>query len=505
MSLKPPFFLLFFLTFLIISSQEINKGNIVKDRQFLIDHSELTASDSIGNFVSIRPHRVNGTLRNYFVEFYDNMNFTNRVEIKTQNETKILDVFILNEKAHVFIKEKINKSISLRCDVIDLKTQSFEQKSLLEVDKNSTLEVYRALKNDFEINLEYSSKIVLSFPVIEHKSLYAFVKVFSDELEELNEHKIFADKNILNKNVSFLNAAQYQDKIYLLFNLIYSKDKKTYKLIELNSQKSLEVHIVEDSYELINSEIRATDYIISGLYSNHKEGGFKGFTHYTIDLDSFSLKSQLQTVFSNKKASKYFSGLFKGNRSIDIKDIFIDEEFNTYIVGQFYFTTKEHINAAFPVGFPIATFTLGYLSVFITINPVKSYKVYDDILIGKINTKGELLWDTILELRQTEKINSKYNKKDSSTYTFFDGNQLNILINGYINMDKEKLMVKQDKRFSKTNLYAIKINPKGKIIPEILFANSDVIFIAETAVKSKENIHILGQGNMRKQLLKIKF
>ena len=40
-------------------------------------------------------------------------------------------------------------------------------------------------------------------------------------LEELNEHKIFADKNILNKNVSFLNAAQYQDKIYLLFNLIY--------------------------------------------------------------------------------------------------------------------------------------------------------------------------------------------------------------------------------------------------------------------------------------------
>ena len=365
--------------------------------------------------------------------------------------------------------------------------------------------MYRALKNDFEINLEYSSKVVLSFPVIEHKSLYAFVKVFSDELEELNEHKIFADKNILNKNVSFLNAAQHQDKIYLLFNLIYSKDKKTYILIELNSQKSLEVHIVEDSYELINSDIRATDYIISGLYSNHKEGGFKGFTHYTIDLDSFSLKSQQQTEFSNKKASKYFSGLFKGNRSIDIKDIFIDEQFNTYVVGQFYFMRKEHVNAGFPVGFPIATFSFGSLSVFITINPAKSYKVFDDILIGKINTKGELLWDTILELRQTEKINSKYNKKDSSTYTFFDGNQLKILMNGYINMDKEKLIVKQDKRFSKTNLYAIKINPNGKIIPEILFANSDVIFIAETAVKSKENIHILGQGNMRKQLLKIKF
>ena len=174
MSLKPPFFLLFFLTFLITFSQEINKGNTVKDRQFLIDHSELTASDSIGNFVSIRPHRVNGTLRNYFIEFYDNMNFTNRVEIKTQNETKILDVFILNEKAHVFIKEKINKSISLRCDVIDLNTQSFEQKSLLEVDKKVSLEIYHALKNDFDISLKYSSKIVLSFPVIKDKLLYTF-------------------------------------------------------------------------------------------------------------------------------------------------------------------------------------------------------------------------------------------------------------------------------------------------------------------------------------------
>tara|TARA_B110000902_G_scaffold89115_1_gene105835 strand:+ start:568 stop:2082 length:1515 start_codon:yes stop_codon:yes gene_type:complete len=504
MSLKPPFLLLFFLTFLTTSSQEINKGNILKDRQFLIDHSELTASDSIGNFVSIRPHKVNGTLRNYFVEFYDHMNFTNRVEIKTQNETKILDVFILNEKAHVFIKEQKNKSISLRCDVINLKTQSFEQKSLLKVDKNSTLEVYRALKNDFEINLEYSSKIVLSFPVIEHKSLYAFVKVFSDELEELNEHKIFADKNIPHRNTRFLNASQAQNNIYLLFNIIYSKDKKTYKLIELNNQKSIELQIEPGIYELINSDIRATDYIISGLYSNHKEGGFKGFTHYTIDLDSFSLKSQQQTVFSNKKASKYFKGLFRGNRGVDIKNIFIDEQLNTYVVGQFYIREQQ---APIIVGTPIAAIpVIVGVSLFITTTPNSADdKLYDDILIGKISPEGELLWDTVLELRQTEKINSKYNKKDSSTYPFFNGNQLNILMNGYINMDKEKLIVKQDKRFSKTNLYTIKINPNGKIIPEVLFANSDVIFIAETAVKSKENIHILGQGNMRKQLLKIKF
>tara|TARA_B110000259_G_scaffold184552_1_gene231832 strand:- start:58 stop:1575 length:1518 start_codon:yes stop_codon:yes gene_type:complete len=505
MSLKPPFFLLFFLTFLITFSQEINKGNTVKDRQFLIDHSELTASDSIGNFVSIRPHRVNGTLRNYFIEFYDNMNFTNRVEIKTQNETKILDVFILNEKAHVFIKEKINKSISLRCDVIDLNTQSFEQKSLLEVDKKVSLEIYHALKNDFDISLKYSSKIVLSFPVIKDKLLYAYVKVFTKELEEIKEHKIYADKTITHRNTRFLNASQDQNNIYLLFNIIYSKDKKTYKLIELNSQKSLETQIEPDTHELINSDIRESHYVISGLYSKQKDNRFLGFTNHTIDLESFTIKSQQQTVFSNERARQYFKGIFNAGRSIDIKKIFIDEQFNTYVIGQFYIIEQQ--TTPIIIGTPIVAIpVIVGVSVFMTTTPYTAgNKLYDDILIGKISPDGELLWDKTLELRQTGKINNKYKKRDSSTFTFFANNHPNILMNGYFNTKKGRLIIKQDKRLSKTNLYNVKVTPDGEILPEVLFPNSDCIFITDRAVKAKNNIHILGQGNMRKQLLKLTF
>ncbi|MDA9970440.1 hypothetical protein N9E56_01250 [Flavobacteriaceae bacterium] len=501
MSFKSPFLLLFFFSFLIASSQEIQKGSVNKDRQFLIDQKEISATDSLGNFVSIRPHRINGTLRNYFIEFHDALNFTKRVEIETQNETKILDVFIVNEKAHVFIKERENKSISLRCDLIDLKTQSFEQKLLLKVNKKSTLEIFRALKNDFEINLEHSSQIVLSFPVIKDKLLYAYVKVFTKDLEELKEHKIYADKNIPSTNTRFLNTSQDHNNIYLLFNVIYSKDKKTYKLIELNSKKSLEIQIEPDTYELINSDIRESHYVISGLYSKQKDNRFLGFTNYTIDLGTFTLKSQQRTVFSNERARQYFKGIFKADRSIDIKNIFIDEQLNTYVIGQFYIMKKQQVN----VGIPIATLSIGTLSVFVTINPTISYKVYDDILIGKINPNGELLWDNVLELRQTEEINNKYKKRDSSTFTFFANNHPNILMNGYINTKKDRLIIKQDKRLSKTNLYNVKVTADGKILPEVLFQNSDFIFIADRAVKTKNNIHILGQGNMRKQLLKLTF
>jgi len=505
MSFKPPFLLLFFFSLLIASSQEIQKGSVNKDRQFLIDQKEISATDSLGNFVSIRPHRINGTLRNYFIEFHDALNFTKRVEIETQNETKILDVFIVNEKAHVFIKERENKSISLRCDIIDLKTQSFEQKSLLKVDKKSSLEIYRALKNDFDINLEHSSRIILSFPVIKDKLLYAYVKVFTEELEELKEHKIYADKNIPSINTRFLNASQDHNNIYLLFNVIYSKDKKTYKLIELNSQKSLEIQIEPDTYELINSDIRESHYVISGLYSKQKNNRFLGFTNHTIDLESFTLKSQQQTAFTNERARQYFKGVFNAGRSIDIKNVFIDEQLNTYVIGQFYII--EQPTTPIIIGTPILAIpVIVGVSVFMTTTPYTAgNKLYDDILIGKISADGELLWDKTLELRQTGKINNKYKKRDSSTFTFFANNHPNILMNGYINTKKDRLIIQQDKRLSKTNLYNVKVTPDGEILPEILFPNSDFIFIADRAVKTKNNIHILGQGNMRKQLLKLTF
>ena len=170
------FLLLFaFTSFYYCSSQNIKKGDIVKDRQFLIDKGEITASDNQGNFVSIRPHRINGTLRNYFVEFYNDLNFTNRIEIETQNKTKILDVFIINKKVHIFIKEEGNKTISLRCDIIDLNSQSKTQKILYEIDKDSSSEIYKTLKNDYDISLEYSSLFVLTFPVVEEKIKYTFV------------------------------------------------------------------------------------------------------------------------------------------------------------------------------------------------------------------------------------------------------------------------------------------------------------------------------------------
>ncbi|MDO5978144.1 hypothetical protein [Flavivirga spongiicola] len=123
----------------------INKGEIIKDRQFLIDKNEITTCDKNGNFISIRPHRINGTLRDYNIEFFNKLNFLERQFVETKNSTKILEVFIKNNKVHVLIKEHDNKSISLRFDLFDLDEKTLIKKNLIHVSKSLDGELYSAL------------------------------------------------------------------------------------------------------------------------------------------------------------------------------------------------------------------------------------------------------------------------------------------------------------------------------------------------------------------------
>ncbi|MCT4629860.1 hypothetical protein [Winogradskyella sp.] len=487
-------------------SQQVHKGSVIKDRQFLIDKKELTASDSLGNFVSIRPHTINGTLRNYFVELYENLDFTNRIEIETKGDTDILKTFLYNGKSYVFLKEKNGKTISLILNSIDIKTKKISSQLLYSVSKEEDSSIFKALKNNFFIDLDIASEITLSFPVLNNKVNHVIVKIFSKDLQLKSTFTISPNASKSYKNIKFLTTMRFDDKIYTLFQVNNSEDDNFYELIKTSNNKtqSLKIQIPSKSYELINSKIKNNHFIISGIFSNVKKGGYKGFTYYNIDLNTFTLNSSKQSLFQNKKAETYFSGFFKDNRSIDIKDIFINDALETYIVGQFYIKKRQSL----PVGMPIASFSFSGFAGYITINPIStSYKVFDDLLIGKIKANGSLEWDNLLQLRQTEKITSKSNKRDSSTFTFFANEQINILINGFIEEKKGRLFVKQDKRPNKTNFYNITVNPYGGISQNIIFsnANSETIFRAENSIKSNNIIHILGQGNMRKQLLMLKF
>jgi hypothetical protein len=504
--------IILFTVFILISflgfSQNIsiNKGQIIKDRQFLIDKTEITTYDENGNFVSIRPHRINGTLSNYFIEIFDNLDFLERHEIETQNSTEILEVFIKNNKVHILIKEDNNKTISIRFDLFDLSDKKIIKKNLITVEKDSDKDFFNALKYDNPILATKNSNYLLCFPVVDDNTTYTYLEYFDDDLNTQSSHKIYPNKNIHRKNISFLNITQYNNATYILYSLFDEKDGNYYQLTEFknNQTHDLILPIEADIYQLINTKVTGDSFIINGLFSKQIKGAFEGFSYYNVNLKTFELTSKKLSNFLTEEARDYFIGFFKANRSIDIKDLFVDNDQNTYLIGQFYSIRKHTM----PMGIPIASFAFAGFTAFITYNPISTtYKVYDDILISKINSSGELIWDTILEIRETEKIDSKSNKQDSSYFAFLANKQLHILMNGYIDTEKDNLIVKQDKRNSKTNFHDIIINELGVITPNIIFPNvdSELLFRAENSLKFDNTILNLGQGNMTKQLLRLDY
>ncbi len=491
----------------VMYSQQANfsKGDIIKDRQFLIDKNEISTIDDNGNFISIRPHRINGTLRNYYIEFFDELNFDSRVKVETENKTEILKVFIRKNKVHVLIKELAKKEVSLRFDLIDLNTREVLRKKLININKKENPEAYKSLKNDANVYLDISNNFLISFPLVEDKKLATQVYLFNKNFNKTLERKIYPKSDIPAKRITFLNSFIHNNLTFLLFNYKDESDKKFYQLIKINdndANNELIIPVEHDFYEIVNSSIDNNNFIISGLVSEKRKGSYKGFSYYKFDLVNFQLLEQKYSPFMSDDISKYFLGFFKSNRDIDIRDIFVDTSGNTYLVGQFYKLRKQ----AAPIGFPVAAFSLGAGTVFITYNPIHyKYKVYDDIMIAKIDTKGKLIWEKLLELKETKKIKSTSLKRDSSYFTFFKNDQIHILMNGYINMDKDRLVVKQDKRLNKTSFYDILIDQEGKITPTVLLSNfdSDIIFKADKATITNKNIFILGQGNIKKQLIKI--
>jgi len=505
--MKNKLFTLLFFVFFFSNSQveHYSKGTINKDRLFLIDRSEISAIDENENFISIRPHRINGTLRNYNIEFYKNLNFDSRLEVRTQNQTQILEVFIKNGKVYVLIRETNKKSTSLRFDIINLSNKNVSKKELFNLDKNNNSSLFKSLKHDSNIYIDHSNNILIGIPFIENDDLATKIYSFNKNLDKQFEKTIVPKKGIKPKNISLLNIFQNQNQTFFLYNYKNENNEKHYQLVKLNNGDTDELtfKIEHELYEIVNSNTDENTLIICGLTSKKRKGDYNGFSYYKIDLNEFNLTIQNQVPFISEEILNYFQGLFKGKKEIDIQNIFIDNANNTYIVGQFY----QRIKHTLPEG-PYALFSVGATAVYITYNPIQfdsKEKEYDDILIAKIDNKGNLIWDKLLGLKKTGKIKSISYHRDSSYFTFFDNNGLNILMNGFINIEKEKLKVKQDKRKGKTNFYNIVVSPEGTILTNILLSNSDseIIFKAKKSIFSNGNIYNLGQGNMRRQLIKI--
>lgn len=506
------YYALLLLPFFTFSQNDlVELGQEKKDGQYLIDPSQKSAIDSKGNFICIRPHHVNGALRNYFFESYDGLNFKQRTEIETSDDfsttTSIEKVFLVNAKAYVFLKIKKGGQVSIRTDIIDVNTNSVTTKNVLEINKQQDKNLFKGLtKNEILINKSQSG-FVLSVAGSNKETGYCFIKVLDSALNTTLEKKIYPDKALGSKNLQFLNLDINKDDLYLLYSSRV-KEQTNYILTRIidSQEKKIVVNKKADHYELIQTNFSNNNFIISGLYSKKNDSRYLGYSLFKINLDQMQVAHKSYTEFKNEDHKKYFTGLFKARRGIDLKNIFIDELGDIYITGQFYERFQQQIAGA--SGLLVSVIADAFASYF----PQEEEKMFEDIFVTKINSKGEIVWEKVINMRSTTKI-EKTDTRDYNYFSLMQNKKLTLFLNAKIDTrlnkktNKPELFVKQGKRKAKTGLHKLVFGENGDLNTYEVLSNDDsnVIFKTSKFLKNDDsNIYVLGKGNRRRQLLKMK-
>lgn len=497
------FFLGLWITSAGQESRNIQKGNINKDRYFLNKKVEIPIVDDDGNYIAVRPHPGLYNTE-YAVEFYSDAALEERIVFETDKDTEILDCFYSSGEVLVLKHVYYRHDASLRVDHINKSTGDKHEEVLLSSNRKEEKDFFKyfeAFQNSYVL---LDDRLIITIPFINTEKQLAIKTVVYDYRSRSTTIESFVpNQSLSRKEISYLNTFVYKGRVLSLFSVTSEEIGNSYQIFDMESGTKLtEGPIAFGQFDLINTRIDGDILNLFGLFSYKKRMRFDGYTHYKFDLAEMKFLGNKSTDFRNEDVVNYFSGFLIKKRRIDINNIYSDSEGNFYIIGQTHVVRRQ----AVPVAIPIAAFTVGSVAIFISVSPPgPAEKIYDDILIAKLDSNGNLLWERLLELGRTTAIKQTDNKRDSSFFTYFEDDKLHILMNGYINQNRNKLVVKQDKGMNMTNFYDISLDPEGALNTNIIFPNEDseIIFKANNTIIQDGVMYNLGQGNMRKQLMKV--
>ncbi|NQY07025.1 MAG: hypothetical protein HRT68_12775 [Flavobacteriaceae bacterium] len=512
-TIKPKTLFLIALLFSLFNmsfSQDISfeKGELIKDRLFLIDKQESTVLDKQGNIYGVRPHRVNGVMRNYYVEFFEDLNFGKRIEIETNQKTNVVteieETFALDNRLLVFTKEYTGSYATLYVDILGIDSKTFlERKELVTGERNSNKNVYKALKeSNFEIKNNLNGFLLL-LQAEEEDKLQVKLTVYGKNIEKVATKEFYPNKPIDFKKTTYLTVLADGDIIYILTS--YEKEEKLFyrlNLLDENANiKSLDIPSKEGYYELVSLTNTDEELIIAGFVSKLKKGRYQGYCYYAVNKETFELSRNKYDTFKNQDISDYFSGFLKGDRGVQIKDVFVDEENNTYVACQFYKAGNTKLLVLAQFDLLIAT------AIYVSSHGNRVFdKLFDDILVVKFDAEGALVWENLIRLKTQKKKQDK-NKQDYNYFSYYNEQGVNVLLNAQINNKEGEFKVNQAKQKSKTNLYNLVFSSSGQIELKAVLSNAktEAIFPTKDVQIDQNHIYILGQGNMRKQMLKIQY
>lgn len=372
-----------------------------------------------------------------------------------KDETYVGDLFLKDKIKFftVFAPEK-DKRI-LFCYTLNLKSKSCTKTSIFEasVEKNQSLFGSKNKhKTNFALSPDGNYFAIATDNILKNKNSYT-IRVFDSKTENLlftksyqedekkrfehndlyidNEANVFSlGKLFINgsSNKKFNGEANYQ----FVLNKI-TKDKISYVLLDLENE-----HINSLNISNTNNELH-----LIGFYSELNVNRIKGGCDFVIDTNDLKvirkktqtlLKQVYDDLYGDKTAERKHEKE-KELRNFEIDYTLRDSSGNTFLIAEEFYITQIYVSTGMGGGY------------------MQTIYHYDDILILKFNTNGDLVWGR-----------SVYKRATSPSYNaFIKNDQLHIILNSGKNLtDKTDGRTKLSKGWlESTALYDLEYSKTG--------------------------------------------
>lgn len=449
------FLLLIFITVFTSFSQD-GHFNIVESEKYNDQYKSTT-------ILSIHSNSNNETLvtrisnNNLIFETFDSN--AKGLKVKTidisRKEDYVTDLFY-EDKLSVFTLESPSKTKRVvYCYTYSLKNHDVQKTTLIntEVEKKGKLfsgenkrqtnfsispnAKFLAIATDNSKKNSNSYDIHLfdaqSLQLIYTKSYYSN----PDKFYTSSDMVVDNDGTIFNIGKEYESGRRERKNNKANYSYVLSKiDKENVKIgaIELNESEYI---------QNLNMSFHKDHLRLIGYYSQDKVFGIKGVSNFLIDKSSLSIKDRKK----QELPLSVFEDLYGYRNAKDKKDdeltsfnldyILEDNEGNTFLIAEEFFVTQTYVSTGMGGGYFVSTFH------------------YDDILITKLNSEGNIVWGRSIFKRDGQ---PSYN-------AFLNNNKVHILLNSGKNLtEKSDGRLKVSKGwFESTSLYAFIYDENGEV------------------------------------------
>ena len=516
---------------------DIKKSNIV-----------LTESDENGNTLIVRSYNGNGmsNYNGFYIEHIDaNLKILKTFDFEMkhpsyQKNNIVLGIYSLKNEVTIieFYYDLKDKSYVCQANIV---TNDFQtsKKELFSIPREKTKEIGTiSIEKEFfnrtkgNWTNDNSGEIKSEDDISKNSSFFDFSwngkvenskdDIGSDIVMTINENKsafaIAIDYNSLNKEFVKLYLfdndfnkkidtnfkREIRDKDYKLENIQVSPDGNAISLlaksysevqkekkeggkyvfeitkITAESQKSQFIDTNENFVGSLKSIFHNNEIICLGFYSDLKDYRFKGICYYKLDSNSLAILQTKYNLFTEQfTIDKYGENKDKALKFLTFKKIFFSKNDELIFNAQEEYLTSDGNN--------------------------RTYIHYDDIVVAKLDSNGNLLWARNINKSQAV---PTYEDESYISYTSLMNNNFSYF---FINTGEKIKKIKNDRiefgqiRKNKSNLNVIRINQNGDFdYVEILDdENSSVPFMVSKGAINNDSILFLGSKGTNKQLLKV--